>query len=64
VLSDPNVSRRHAELRQEGQDWVVVDLDSTNGTTVNGEHAKRHVLRDGDRIALGTSELIFKQAEV
>ncbi len=60
VLSDPNVSRRHAELRREGDRWVIVDLGSTNGTTVNGKLAKEHALRDGDRISFGTSELLFK----
>ncbi len=63
VLSDPNVSRRHAELRREGDDWVVIDLDSTNGTTVNGRSAKRQVLKDGDKVSLGTRDLIVKSAE-
>ena len=36
VLDDPNVSRRHAELRREGDGWVVADLGSTNGIKVNG----------------------------
>ena len=36
VLNDPNVSRRHAEVRRRGSDVVVVDLGSTNGTRVNG----------------------------
>ena len=36
VLADPNVSRRHAELRPAGGTWVVEDLGSTNGVKVNG----------------------------
>lgn len=63
VLSDPNVSRRHAELRRNGDDWVLVDLGSTNGTTVNGKLAREHRLATGDRLAFGTSELIFKTGE-
>jgi hypothetical protein len=59
VLSDPNVSRRHAELRSDDGRWVLVDLGSTNGTTVNGKLAREHELSDGDRLAFGTSELIF-----
>jgi pSer/pThr/pTyr-binding forkhead associated (FHA) protein len=59
VLADPNVSRRHAELRHEPSGWVLADLGSTNGTLVNGKLAKEHALADGDRIAFGTSELIF-----
>jgi hypothetical protein len=61
VLSDPNVSRRHAELRKDGDDWVLADLGSTNGTAVNGKLAKEHVLKDGDRLSFGTSELIFNE---
>jgi hypothetical protein len=61
VLSDPNVSRRHAELRKDGDRWVLVDLGSTNGTSVNGKVAKEHVLKDGDRLSFGTSELVFTE---
>ena len=39
-LADPNVSRRHAELRQEGTAYWIVDLDSTNGIEVNGRRAE------------------------
>lgn len=60
VLSDSNVSRRHAELRREGDDWILVDLGSTNGTLVNGKLAKEHVLSDGDKLAFGTTELVFR----
>ena len=60
VLSDSNVSRRHAELRRGAGGWVLVDLGSTNGTLVNGKIAKEHELNDGDRLAFGTSELVFE----
>jgi hypothetical protein len=60
-LSDPNVSRRHAEVRQEGTTFWVVDLDSTNGTEVNGRRLKRAKLRDGDTITLGSTELVFER---
>lgn len=60
VLADPNVSRSHAELRRAGEAWVLADLGSTNGTLVNGKLAKEHTLNDGDKIAFGTSELVFK----
>ena len=59
ALSDSNVSRRHAELRNDGGRWMLVDLDSTNGTLVNGKLAKEHTLSDGDRLTFGTSELLF-----
>ena len=60
VLSDPNVSRRHAELRRSAEGWVVVDLGSTNGTLVNGQLTREHRLADGDRLTFGSSELKFE----
>ena len=59
VISDSNVSRRHAELKQEGGSWKLVDLGSTNGTLVNGKLGQEHTIRNGDRISFGTSELEF-----
>src|SRR5919205_649762 len=53
-VEDPNVSRRHAELRQEGSTYWIVDLDSTNGIEVNGRRVKRARLSDGDTITLGS----------
>jgi Protein of unknown function (DUF3662)/FHA domain len=58
-LSDPNVSRRHAELRQEGAAFWIVDLDSTNGMEVNGRRLKRAKLKAGDTITIGSTELVF-----
>ena len=60
-LADPNVSRKHAEVRQEGAAYWVVDLGSTNGMEVNGRRQKRAKLRQGDRITLGSTELVFKR---
>jgi hypothetical protein len=59
-LSDPNVSRRHAEVRQEGAAYWAVDLDSTNGMEVNGKRLKRAKLRPGDTITVGSTELVFR----
>ncbi len=61
VINDPNVSRRHAEVRREGDDYVLVDLDSTNGLTVNGREVKRAALADGDQVQLGTTGLRFER---
>jgi Protein of unknown function (DUF3662)/FHA domain len=58
-LADANVSRRHAELRQEGAAYWIVDLGSTNGLEVNGKRVKRAKLRDGDTITLGSTEITF-----
>jgi Protein of unknown function (DUF3662)/FHA domain len=60
VLADANVSRRHAELRRSGNAWEVVDLGSTNGTAVNGRPITEHSLVHGDRVTIGTSELMFE----
>jgi hypothetical protein len=60
-IADPNVSRRHAELRREGTAFWVVDLGSTNGIDVNGRRQHRAKLSDGDRVTLGTTEVVFRQ---
>jgi hypothetical protein len=61
VLADPNVSRQHAEVRSEGDHYVITDLDSTNGIKVNRRLVKRAVLGDGDRVELGSTELRFER---
>jgi hypothetical protein len=61
ALPDANISRQHAELVAEGSGWTLGDLNSTNGTFVNGAPVQRVRLRDGDVIALGVSELLFHE---
>ena len=58
-VNDSNVSRRHAELRQEGNSYWIVDLGSTNGMEVNGRRVKRAKLNDGDKITLGSTDVTF-----
>jgi len=54
ILDAPLVSRVHCRLSVEpSAELVVTDLDSTNGTFVNGERITRATLRDGDRLAVG-----------
>jgi FHA domain-containing protein len=60
-LSDANVSRQHAELRQEGTSYWIVDLASTNGIEVNGKRVKRAKLRDGDKVTLGSTDVVFSR---
>jgi pSer/pThr/pTyr-binding forkhead associated (FHA) protein len=61
TLDDPNVSRRHAEVRQEeGAHWIV-DLGSTNGVTLNGKRVNRARLEPDDAILVGTTELRFER---
>jgi Protein of unknown function (DUF3662)/FHA domain len=58
-VEDANVSRRHAELRQEGTTYWIVDLDSTNGIEVNGQRVKRAKLEPGDSFTVGATEVTF-----
>ena len=58
-VEDPNVSRRHAEIVQEGSTYWVVDLGSTNGTEVDGRRVQRARLDDGSRFTIGETTLTF-----
>ena len=60
-LADGNVSRRHAEIGRSADGFVLRDLDSTNGTTVNGRRVKSAPVGEGDEITLGTSTLRIEQ---
>jgi pSer/pThr/pTyr-binding forkhead associated (FHA) protein len=60
VLQDANVSRRHAELRRHGEEVVVTDLGSTNGTRVNGAPVREQVLSSGDEVSVGSTRLVFE----
>jgi hypothetical protein len=60
-IEDPGASRRHAEIRRQGEDFVVVDLGSTNGTLVNDNPISEARLEDGDRITIGRTVLEFRR---
>jgi len=60
VLEDPNVSRRHAEIYRSGQEVVLRDLGSTNGTKVNGSPVSTVTLADGDEIIIGATRLTLE----
>jgi len=60
VVADPKASRKHAEIRPAGNGFLLVDLQSTNGTRVNGTNVGEHVLVDGDHIAIGATEFRFE----
>jgi hypothetical protein len=55
-----HVSDRHASLRFRDGAFTLTDLDSTNGTFVNGERVSQRTLEDGDRVGFGSSEWVFK----
>jgi hypothetical protein len=61
-VDDPGVSRKHAEIRI-GTPSVVMDMGSTNGIIVDGQHTQRATLRDGSRIVLGSTTIVFRQTE-
>ncbi|MDH6576420.1 DUF3662 and FHA domain-containing protein [Kitasatospora sp. MAP5-34] len=61
-VDDPGVSRKHAEIRP-GTPAMVLDLGSTNGIVVDGQHTQRATLRDGSRIVLGSTTIIYRQVE-
>jgi len=60
-LGDPSVSRRHATLARHGDAWILTDLGSQNGTTVNGKRLREPAaLRDGDEVRFGAVVLEFR----
>ncbi|RKG87945.1 FHA domain-containing protein [Corallococcus terminator] len=64
-LVDREVSKEHATIEKVGRDFVLRDLNSSNGTFVNGRRVTGEMrLRDGDEIALGSSRLVFHNGEV
>jgi hypothetical protein len=61
-IDDPGVSRRHCEIRT-GRPSTIQDLGSTNGIVVDGQHTNRATLRDGSRIVVGSTTIVYRQAE-
>ncbi|MEU8512694.1 DUF3662 and FHA domain-containing protein [Kitasatospora sp. NPDC048722] len=61
-IDDPGVSRKHAEIRP-GNPSMVLDLGSTNGIVVDGQHTQRATLRDGSRIVVGSTTIVYRQVE-
>ncbi|WP_369183566.1 FhaA domain-containing protein [Streptomyces sp. Y1] len=61
-IDDPGVSRKHAEIRP-GTPSMVLDLGSTNGIVVDGQHTQRATLRDGSRIVVGSTTIVYRQVE-
>src|SRR5688572_17678365 len=57
-LTDTEISRRHARIKRRGGDVLVEDLNSTNGTFVNGDQVELQKLNDGDKIQVGTTTIL------
>lgn len=62
VLASPLASRRHAEVRPDGDGYLLVDLGSSNGTLLNGQRVQSQRLRPGDTFAIGDEEFRFEAA--
>jgi pSer/pThr/pTyr-binding forkhead associated (FHA) protein len=62
-LNDERISRFHLKIQEDQGKLVLTDLESTNGTRVNGEDAQLRILRYGDVISLGRSVLLFGTRE-
>jgi Protein of unknown function (DUF3662)/FHA domain len=62
ALSDPQVSRQHAEVRHDERGYHVVDLGSMNGVHVNGARVRDHLLADGDVIVIGATSIRFEES--
>lgn len=62
-LNDERISRYHLKIQEDGDKLVLTDLESTNGTKVNGEDVQLRILRFGDTIAVGRSVLLFGSRE-
>lgn len=60
TLSDALVSWHHARIEDRGDDWALIDLESTNGLTVNGEAKREHLLSSNDQIMIGGTSISFE----
>lgn len=63
-FEDPKLSRSHCTIEPDGEAWVVVDQESTNGTLVNGKRIKRCTLEEGDVIEAGNLRLEFSEGNI
>lgn len=62
-VKDTKASREHAKIYKQGERFAIVDLNSSNGTFVNGERVTKHLLEPGDEISIGTVQLRFEDPE-
>lgn len=60
AVADPDVSRHHARIVRTGGSHILVDMESTNGTSVNGKQVSEVTLRPGDRVVLGSTTLVYQ----
>ena len=58
-IADASVSRRHSQIEKEREEFVILDLESLNGTFINDVPVKRRQLQHGDRVRIGDSQFLF-----
>lgn len=58
-IDDPGISRHHAEIRRQGGDVLIVDAGSTNGIVIDDERVEQARLKDGTRMVLGNTTVVF-----
>lgn len=63
VLRDLEISRRHLKVSQSGDDWIVDDLGSTNGTWLNGQRIAKQRISPGDRVEIGETVFVLRKEE-
>ena len=63
VIDNPAVSSHHARIFRDADNFILEDLQSTNGTQVNGTLVSRHTLKNGDVIGIGKHTLMFQKAD-
>lgn len=62
-VRDGKASREHAKIYKQGEQFAIVDLNSSNGTFVNGEKITKRILKNGDEISIGTVRILFELPE-
>ncbi len=62
-VNDPGISRKHFKLIKEGESIRLVDLESTNGTNINGSSIKAKMLRNGDKIEIGNTNFVYRRRD-
>lgn len=64
ILDDKQVSKHHARILKDATHYTIEDLGSMNGTCINGQRVKRALLKDGDRIKLAETILVYHKDEM
>jgi predicted component of type VI protein secretion system len=64
VIDDGKCSRRHARICVEGSVVEIEDLQSSNGTLLNGKPVQRRMLRDGDQIQIGKTVIVYREGVI